>query len=219
MKRLIFAVCLCLALDVSSDARMNMVVVGQGATATCASVYDTFATDTSANYYKIRDSSAGVVVSAGKAVPETPGHDTWTYNTSSVGGADQYVQADLTLPNPATDNPGIIVRCNGDTTSATGYIFEVFETYIHILYFSGGTRTETSPASIANTWAAGATHKLKVHATGTTFTVYVDGSSIGSITDSSYSTGNYAGIGWRLNGSASPQIDNFSASTDEGCLQ
>lgn len=179
-------------------------------------ISDDYSSDTSANYYAIRGSGRGVAVSGGALWPENVNYDGHQYHTTNINNNDHYVQADILLTD-ADDRGGLVARCNGNTTSATGYAFAPATNSVQFYRFAGATQTYIGAFTVS--WTNGQTHTLRIRVTGSDFYVWVDGvaSSSNPITDTTYSSGTYVGTRFESNGT-SGSVDNFKADTATTCM-
>lgn len=136
-----------------------------------------------------------------KAVTQFSGNNVAAWNADSFGN-DQYSQSVAT--NNITNGP--IVRCS--LVAATYYAFACSpgSSAIQKSVAGVGSNLLTGLPGIAN----GDT--LKLTAVGTTLEAFINGVSVGSVTDASIASG-YAGIS--ANGSAN-QVDSFIAETIGG---
>jgi len=150
-------------------------------------VSDDFSSDTSANYTAI---GGGISVSGGNA----GGSGTWAknlvYHESTLGTANQEVSASVTY-NGATDSAGVLARVSTGTPK-TGYIAYFGETGKVLLSSFSGT-TVTPIDTYIGSYASG-TYTIKLSVSGTTIKVYVGGVERISVTDSTYSAGDYIGL-------------------------
>ena len=150
-------------------------------------VSDDFSSDTSADYTAI---DGGISVSGGTA----GGSGTWAknlvYHESTLGTANQEVSASVTY-NGATDSAGVLARVSTGTPK-TGYIAYFGETGKVLLSSFSGT-TVTPITTYIGSYASG-TYTIKLSVSGTTVKVYVGGVERISVTDSTYSAGDYIGL-------------------------
>ena len=150
-------------------------------------VSDDFSSDTSADYTAI---GGGISVSGGTA----GGSGTWAknlvYHESTLGTENQEVSASVTY-NGATDSSGVLARVSTGTPK-TGYIAYFGETGKVLLSSFSGT-TVTPITTYIGSYASG-TYTIKLSVSGTTVKVYVGGVERISVTDSTYSAGDYIGL-------------------------
>ncbi len=204
MKKLLI---ICLIFLIPCYAIARMVIVGSS----LPLIFDDFSTDTSGNYTAILN---GITVSGGVAVGTANWDYNYVYHNTSMGSNNHYAQADL-YSIDVNKRPGLVVRCNGNGASSTGYFFQVDVDKIYLYSFSGATLTLIG--SFTCTWANGDTHILKVRVNGSNFYIWVDGvtSAENPMTDSTYATGSYVGLEWNNSGTPKPTADNFKADTTD----
>lgn len=186
-------------------------------TSTGCTISDSFGADTSANYTNARSGTQGVTVTGGVATPYGASTDSWNYyNVASTGSDNHYVEGDVNYVTPGPNNGGLVLRCNGNGTSATGYfVYPSGGTQVILKSFSGSTATQRQTWNVS--WESGQTKKVRVRANGSTFSLWVDGALIGSVTDATYSTGSYVGISFVANGGTAT-VDNFKGDTSSTCM-
>lgn len=177
-------------------------------------ISDNFGSDTTANYTDIRASN-GMTITSGAAVGEGGvwGGGQYCYESAhSMGSANHYVQASL---KNSANGSGIIIRCNGNGTSSTGYVVYGTSTANTVYFGKFSAPADVYPTLIdqwACTWAANAVVTVRVEVNAANlFTIKVGGVTAGTVTDTSY-TGNYVGMYWYHNGATIP-TDNLEAST------
>lgn len=171
-------------------------------------ISDTFSSDTSANYTAITGS--GFAVSGGYA---TMGADEWAYggvtHNTALDGPDHYI--DITAEELATGTVNALVRSNG----TTGYVIQIYYdgTAINLETVNGSTTTYAGTFAGGLSYTAGF-HRFRLECSGATFTLkHWNGASfdtVGTVTDSTYTTGNKVGLWFRNNGAKS-RVDSLSA--------
>lgn len=130
------------------------------------------------------------------------GYATALYTGGTQLNANQYAQVVL---GTEFDYTGVAVRM---TTGGNGYVLRCINTTTCAISSVTAGEPTALGATLTTTDISGKT--LKLEASGTTLTAYVDGSSIGSRTDSTYSAAGYPGVTTRDSG-ANAAIDNFEA--------
>ena len=132
---------------------------------------------------------------------------------------DQSVQ--ITINNLGNfDWPGCCVRLAGTGTSTTGYVLyarmEVGEVDFYKIATSGtiGTGGVNLLASYGSLTLTG-THTIGIAVVGTSFTLSLDSSTLGTVSDSTFTAGQ-PGIAYEFGNNNSSQINSFSASDAGG---
>jgi hypothetical protein len=103
---------------------------------------------------------------------------------ADAGNGDVTVKLNITAPSSGSWAAGVCART---TDNKNGYFF-VMNTVaggLHYQKLVGGTITDIATAS-AFTWAAGATHELKITLSGSSLTFSLDGSALRTATDTTY---------------------------------
>lgn len=185
-------------------ARMNPVMLGGGAAAAAPSgILDDFSNSATIEDYTAITTS-GMTISGGVA---NGGADTGTsytshivYHETSTGGNNHYAEA-----YTSAARAGVVVRCNG----ATGYIIRITSvgatSYIKLFTFNGETISDPNKFVYSDVELTIATlYKLKVTVSSGTFHIYLDvnddgdyqdaNEDWGTISDSTYSSGQYVGL-------------------------
>jgi hypothetical protein len=188
--------------------------------ATCA-IQDLWTANTAAHYTDMSFAANHVAVDTTNhfAYPDIGGN--WQiyeyYNVASLGSDDHYVQAYLTMDSNGYV-PGVVLRCTPNGTSSTGYIVGsgASTTTLNFYKFSATTPTYIGAFAITGGWSHNSTHKLRVRVTGSDFYVWVDDvAASAKITDTTYTTGTYAGI-CITNGTA--VVGAWYADTGTACM-
>lgn len=132
----------------------------------------------------------------------------WMHHNTSTGSNDHYAQATV-FPgvSSSSDGSGVIVRSNG----TTGYMVQLYAGTpgAIILYPFNGSSVAAHVGANIDVNITDAPHVLKLSVSGSTFTVWLDGVSQGTWTDSTYSSGQYIGISSRSAGTEL-SVDDFS---------
>lgn len=106
---------------------------------------------------------------------------------------------------------GVGVRCAGADGTATGYVVTTDGTNYFISRYTAGSSTDlilsTSGTDTGTFGAPITTGTLKLRASGTTLTFYVDGVQIATATDATYSTGN--GVVYSYVSTGNISLDDF----------
>ena len=139
--------------------------------------------------------------------------NTWALNLArndtSLGDANNSASTDVYLPaggNNANDSVGVAVRVNG----SEGYLCVITATGEPQIFRSNGADVITYIAAFpAATVSLGATHTIKCEIDGSSITLTVDDEAQTPVSDSTYSTGNYAGVYIRRSsGNTALTVDN-----------
>lgn len=185
-------------------------------------VEDSFGTDTSANY----TSHGANTLSIGSGIASQSGiYSAFGayYNETSIGSANQIVRAKVKLVSSAGVS-WVLLRSNGTTGYAIGPLRTDTSTdritissvngqstgFVGSIFFTG-----------SKTWTAGSVYLIEASINGTTISIKIDWNNdgdfgdtneadMGTVTDSTISSGNYAGISFYNNGSQST-VDDFKA--------
>lgn len=180
-------------------------------------VDDDFSSDTSSDYTGIKD---GIAISDGVAYGSNDWATNWVYHETSLGSADQVVEALCRSVGSYTVGPGF--RCNG----TTGYFVSMSSTNnrVYLYSFNGTSETEITNSTAGTAFTDDAEHWVRVEASGTSIDVYVDINDDGDFedtdelvaewTDSTYSSGNYCGMYLRLDAAAPPHVSHLRASAN-----
>ena len=125
------------------------------------------------------------------------------YANSDLTSTDVYAQA----TTQSNGDCGVIMRKAASSTQ-TYYLFhQPGDGKAYIYKVVTGSFTNLTPSGYSITYGAG--RIIKGQENGSSLTIYYNGSSLGSITDSSITTGQYAGM---FAYSDASQLDNFEAS-------
>lgn len=194
----------------------DSVVVESGGGAT---ISDDFSTDTGLDYTPIVN---GISISGGTAGGSTNWADNSVYHSTSTGSNDHYMQADagVSASSNADNIPAIVLRCNGNGSTSTGYRAGLVDTdrlYLHS--FSGSANTFIVYWTVSSDITTSDTLTTKVQVSGSTFTAWIDlnsdgdfddaNESLGNQTDTTYSTGAYGGLAFGRAGGVDHRIDNL----------
>jgi len=168
-------------------------------------VEDTFSSDTSANYTAVVTNST-LQIKSGYAIGGTDWMTDVVSHNTTVGSADQSVQVDQTK-----NIAGPIARVN--TTNHTYYFAYISGTYVRLDSCAEGTCTNIT--SYDGSYAlATTTYTLKLTTKGSTIKVFVDGLEHISVSDSTYTTGNYCGLAAYTEYDDGGRLDNFTCDTN-----
>jgi hypothetical protein len=175
-----------------------------GADSDCAAgplISDNFSSDTSANYTGIVN---GISTSGGTSGGTTNFQNNFAFHETSTGSNDHYVKAKVQV-GTSTAAGGVILRCDGNGASSTGYRAALADNdrlYLHS--FSGATHTLITHWAVSSDLIANQTYTVKVQVSGSTFTAWIDlnndsdfgdvNESLGNLTSSTYASGPYVGI-------------------------
>lgn len=185
-----------------------VVMVGFGQSASPAGITDDFSSDTSANYTA---TVGGISIGGGIATGSTDYSDNIVIHETSTGNTNHFVQADL-----QTGSIGgmscIVFGASAASTVATGYAACPSDVsgFVKLYSFSGATATDTTKYWTTSPYSADTFTTWKVVKTGTSFELFKGVESQGTLTDSTYTGGQFVGMNfWRVSGYSKP-IDNFS---------
>jgi pectate lyase len=182
-----------------------MLTNGMG-TVSGGGISDTFGADTSGNYTSI----AGTLSVSGDAAHGTIGQVTLSSHNTPVGSADQTVQGDVTYDSTTGDSGMILARFDR-SGGGTFYAARIVGDNLRLYSYAGSTGTQIA-VNGSDTLTSG-TYTLKIVISGTSITVYRGGVSKITVTDSTYASGNYCGMGFRDTGSFDATVDNFTCTT------
>jgi hypothetical protein len=161
-------------------------------------------------YTGLQCTSAGVV----KGISAANTDDMSTWSTSDYTFANDQT-SQITFSNIGNNDwPGATVRITGSGSSTTGYVvYAINETTsinIYKLATSGGIGSgSTNLVKQFTGQTLTGSHTLKLQITGTTLTVFFDGTSLGTATDSTYSTGQ-PGIAYEFGNTNVSQINSWT---------
>ncbi|MDY0282295.1 MAG: hypothetical protein RBR35_17240 [Salinivirgaceae bacterium] len=213
MKRIILSIILCLCASCAWAFPPGFIgAITQSNAQAPTGISDNFSSDTSANYTA---SYGGVTISDGIATGTTNWNSNILKHNTSVGSSDNWVEATVVDRSGSVSAP--ILRYNG----TTGYIIHVAVPASVILYsINGENKTYVGAFTSSLSLTTEISYKVKLSVSGTTFHGWIDLNSdgdyedtnedLGTISDSTYSTGTYVGIRFDRGSGASPEIDNFS---------
>lgn len=137
-------------------------------------------------------------------------------HTTPVGTPDQLVEADVDILNFGT-SPwhciGVLARCNGSNTFYA-VILRSDSDSLELYKAVGGSTTTLATSNFAGSDTAG---RVGLQVLGTSIKVFWNGAEAISITDSSITVGDQAGItGWQDNPGLAQNLDNWSANLAVG---
>lgn len=163
------------------------------------------------------DSGAAANVVAGQIVGTGSDYSVIAFYQTQVGHADHFAEIDGNAENNEYAGVGSLVRGNNSTGSPTGYRVEVGywsgQHNVAITRYNGSGSTELTTASLH----AGGSHietNIRAEAEGSTIRVKVNGTTITSVTDSTYGTGQWTGFFIsRFSGGPQPIVDNWENGT------
>ena len=132
-------------------------------------------------------------------------------HNTTTGSNNNWAQADISSNE---DSTGIIVRATKTLNGGTGYAAYPYfnRTAILLRAFNGSIFTDIGSWSIGSTLTASTLYTLKVSVTGNVFTAWLNGTSLGNITDTAntYTIGSYVGLFLNNGVGYDPTADNFS---------
>lgn len=178
-------------------------------TITLKGIIDDFSTNTSANYIKVYGTGTLSITGGYAHLSTTYSDRNVFYNTTSLGGADQYIKCNLEMPS-TNDQAGVAFRVNPSNQTAYVSYFDKASAKLFIrgLNLSSGAWTGATLSSV-NTYSAGP-HLMTVSITGNSITATVDGVAAISGTQTIYPTGNYTGL-VLYRGPGDPKVYDFKA--------
>lgn len=143
--------------------------------------------------------------------------NTWAFNLlrndTSLGDANNSASADVYLPasgSNVNDSAGVAVRVNG----SQGYLCVLTATGVPQIHRSNAADSTNLIATFpAATVSLGATHTIQCEIDGSNITLTIDGEAQTPVSNSTYSTGNYAGVFIRRSAS------NTAFTVDNVCAQ
>lgn len=214
MKKWLYLVAACFIFAASFAGFGYQVITAKRVASGGDGISDDFSSDSSSNYTSIVN---GISVGSGTAGGSTNWEDNTVYHKTSTGSNNHYAQAKIQVgtSSSATQTGKILLRCNGDGSSSTGYAVALQDTNrLNFWSFSGGTFTFISYWEISTDISAAETYVVKIQANGTTFSATFDvgggnEESLGNKTDSTYSTGAYIGLGFGRGGGTDFRADDF----------
>ncbi|WP_156679340.1 LamG-like jellyroll fold domain-containing protein [Sphingomonas profundi] len=125
--------------------------------------------------------------------------------------ADYKVEADFTfVGNLSTNYVGIMLRLSSSALQGYGLYWNASNAQWRLMRWTG---TGTNLATLAATPTSGQTYHVEIRAVGSTISAYVDGTLIGTVTDTNYAAIGGIGIHYPNNATdaAGIQIDNVKA--------
>jgi len=192
-----------------------VVMVGFGQSAAPSGISDDFSSDTSANYTAI---TGTINIASGTIGGGTNWQHNYFYHETSTGSDNHYVQGYVATSVNALAGGTVGLRCN----SATGYLLHLVSANdrVYLNRFNGATVSIGSYLTSASDLGTGS-YNVKVTVSGSTFHIYVDhngdgdfldtNEDLGTITDSTYSTGEYIVVGAsRGTDGVDYRVDNLS---------
>jgi len=199
--------------DVTGAYNAGSVTFDANKAATCTfssvsswAMTDDFAANTAANYTNVLNAQT-LLVASGYASTAQYGAIAGYYHTATSLEADQVVQSEVFSGHTTSDQAGMIYRVTPGGTP-TGYTARVFESTRAVIgRFSGTTHTFIAYVDYTGgkTWPIDTAHIMQVSIVGNSIDVAIDWNDDGdfldtneddmtAVTDSTYATGNYAGI-------------------------
>lgn len=165
-------------------------------------------------YGGLRCTAAGVV----KGTGVSPQDNISSWSTSDYTFQNDQTSAVAFSNITSFDWPGSTVRISGTTTTATGYVAYATQetTAVRLFKIVAGSIGAGSANLLANYTGLTLTgsHVLELDIAGTLLTVKLDGTILGTFTDSSYASGQ-PGMAYEFGGSNASQINSYTA-TDAG---
>lgn len=165
---------------------------------------DDFSSDTSADYPEVTQT---LIVSGGVA-GAAAWKNMWCYWQTSLNTDNHYAKAVWNYQ--ASTGNKLALRCNGNGASSTGYTIYSYAGGNTVLQsFSGSS--ETWKATWTTSIASGATVEARVEENNNDeFELFINAASQGTKTDSTYTTGSYAGFGvYNNSGTNTATIDDL----------
>ncbi|MFH2060863.1 MAG: Ig-like domain-containing protein [Pseudomonadota bacterium] len=165
-------------------------------------IVDFFSEDSSGNYINI---SGGISIAGGAAHGQI-WKSTRSYHKTQLSSSDHWVEADVEY-TISDHSSGLIARV--DSVNRTGYETYFAANRLYLQKFAGNSSTWVG--FYLGNYAPG-TYKIKMEIVGNKIKVYVNNELKIEKIDSTYSTGDYAGIIIkRGNSESDPVIDDFKA--------
>lgn len=123
-----------------------------------------------------------------------------------VSSADHYVQADVTNTSSGGNyQPNVRARSSASADTAYAGAKYLLSSYYLYKIVAGAYTTLSTGAETSSTPST-----YKVHCNGSTITLYVNGVSKASVTDTAITTGTRGGIGAYFNAATKPRLDAWS---------
>lgn len=167
---------------------------------TAEGIADDFSTDTSSMYTVVTGKPLNV---ASGALHTQTWSTTVAYHNKSLGSNDHSIEADVVYAPEY--GGGLLARYNPQAN--TGYLVFFESGRVSLRKFANGSATYLS--QYVGNYAAGS-YRLKLAVTGNTISVSVNGAVVLTTTDSTYSSGSYAGVRLRTGAdAASIYVDNL----------
>ncbi len=193
------------------------------------------------------DSNWDVWLASGSGVATTDQHDdhsdlsqvidmsttgiNWCLYQTQVASANHYVEADVFIDtlNTSGNECGVIARGNNSSMGSSvwdgytaAFVKEENEARVRIWRVDNDVRTQIAETADIKSEAyatPGDMHLLRFELDGSTLTAFMDGTQVLQTTDSTYSSGQYAGCYINRNtsaGTSQPFFDNFEADSLAG---
>lgn len=163
-------------------------------------IRDDFTTDTSQNYATI----TGAITISNGAAHGKQWAQTRVYHTSPFSSSDHFVEADVQYDG-GTDSGGLLARV--DPTMKTCYQAHFNSGKIVLVKFNGSSQTWIADSN--GSYSAG-TYNIRLETLNSNIIVYVNGTKKISATDTTYKTGNNAGIYFNRGGrNSDTTVDNL----------
>ncbi|WP_156680074.1 hypothetical protein [Sphingomonas profundi] len=182
--------------------------------------YDGPDADTDADYSPIiggkwskhNGSTSTPSIKSGRFSCASAGSSPRIINATVPPKADYKVEADFTFVGgtPSTSYAGIMLRLSSTALQGYGVYWNGANSQWRLMRWTG---TGANINTLAATPAGGQTYHLEVRAVGTTISAYVDGTLIGTASDTNYQAAGGVGIHYPNNATdaAGIQIDNLKA--------
>ena len=165
-------------------------------------IFDDFSTDSANQYHAM---TGGIFIENNAAHGQV-WNITKAFHTTSLGSSNHYAEANVFF-NGSSQGGGLLVRVDPD--SQTGYLVHFENGSINLESFAGASRNWL--AQYNGAYSEG-TYKIKVLITDNQIKIFVDEVLVIDRTDTTYTSGNYAGLYVNQGGGdANITVDNFSA--------
>lgn len=170
-----------------------------------APISDNFSTNTAGDYTAI---TGGIAISGGAAYGTTSWQYNYVLHNTDTGSDSHFVQALVQNTNDSGYG-GVVFGSNG----TTGYVAQIntLNDRIELKSFNGATLSNVlTNVSAGHDLLPATNYLLKISKSGSTFTVSIDGSVKGTMTDSTYATGSRVGLFFdRASNGQNPPADNL----------
>ena len=185
---------------------------------------DDFSTDTSSDYTALDTGGGAIYDAVNEWLEGEAWDDNILYHSSSLGSADQWVKGTIERGTSTSDSSGILLRVDptgGTDGVGSGYSVRISSNTFYIYSWEIDDADGEADYTVVGTGytisegiSAGTDYNIIAKIVGSTIQVYLDNELILTATDSTYSSGNYAGVGIRrVGGNSDIMVDNFQAGT------